>query len=112
MTALTPTDAILDWSAKKLVPWKQDALRRLAMAGSVSTADLDALLQLLKVQAGFAVADAPVPVPLDRAHLAAARSAGPALTLKAIRNVRNVNQRGAFRRAPGRSRGGRTCKLH
>lgn len=92
MTTTTPTDEILDWSAKKLTPWKQDALRRLATAGSVSTADLDELFLLLKAQAGFMVSGAPAPLPLDRSHLASAMSAGPSLTLKAIRNVQNVNR--------------------
>jgi hypothetical protein len=85
-------DEILAWSATKLAPWRQDALRRLASSSVLAAQDESELLDLIKEKAGFAlVAKPPAPTPLSKAHLSAVTSGSP-LQIKAIRNVKNVNR--------------------
>jgi hypothetical protein len=85
-------EEILDWSATKLTPWRQDALRRLAGSSSLSGQDESELLDLIKEKAGFSLAaKPPAPTPLSKAHLAAVASGSP-LQIKGIRNVKNVNR--------------------
>ncbi len=85
-------EEILDWSATKLSPWRQDALRRLAGSSTLSGQDESELLDLIKEKVGFPLAaKPPVPMPLSKAHLAAVTSGSP-LQIKGIRNVKNVNR--------------------
>ncbi|MBI1869125.1 MAG: AAA family ATPase [Methylocystis sp.] len=85
-------DEILDWSATKLTPWRQDALRRLAGSSAVTAQDESELLDLIKEKAGFPLAaKPPAPTPLTKAHLSAVTSGSP-LQIKGIRNVKNVNR--------------------
>jgi AAA domain len=85
-------DEILEWSATKLTPWRQDALRRLAGSTAVTPQDERELLDLIKEKAGFSlVAKPPAPTPLNKSHLASV-SSGPPLQIKGIRNVKNVNR--------------------
>jgi energy-coupling factor transporter ATP-binding protein EcfA2 len=85
-------DDILVWSAEKLAPWRQDALRRLACSSALSATDYDDLLALVKVKAGFTLAKKPPnPSPLTKAHFAVA-APGAAIQVKTIRNVKNVNR--------------------
>ena len=85
-------DEILDWSATKLTPWRQDALRRLAGSTAVTPQDESELLDLIKEKAGFSLAaKPPTPTPLNKAHLASVSSGSP-LQIKGIRNVKNVNR--------------------
>ncbi|MBJ7533168.1 AAA family ATPase [Rhodomicrobium vannielii ATCC 17100] len=85
-------DEILDWSATKLTPWRQDALRRLAGSAAVTVQDESELLDLIKEKAGFSLAaKPPTPTPLSKAHLASVSSGSP-LQIKGIRNVKNVNR--------------------
>ena len=51
MTA-EPIDEIEVWS-KKLAPWRQDALRRLAVSDALSGKDIDELLAMIKQAADF-----------------------------------------------------------
>ena len=85
-------EEILDWSATKLTPWRQDALRRLAGSSAVTVQDESELLDLIKEKAGFSLAaKPPTPTPLSKAHLASVSSGSP-LQIKGIRNVKNVNR--------------------
>jgi ABC-type cobalamin/Fe3+-siderophores transport system ATPase subunit len=85
-------DEILDWSATKLTPWRQDALRRLAGSTAVTVQDESELLDLIKEKAGFSLAaKPPTPTPLSKAHLASVSSGSP-LQIIGIRNVKNVNR--------------------
>ncbi len=83
---------ILEWSATRLAPWRQDALRRLAASSSLSAQDQDELLCLIKEAVGFTLpSPAPHPIPLSRAHFSTPVAGAP-IKIKAIRNVRNVNR--------------------
>ena len=83
---------ILEWSATKLSPWKQDALRRLACHATLVKADCDELLALIKSSVGFVLAQKPATtVPLEKSHFGSA-SPGAHFHIKAIRNVENVNR--------------------
>jgi hypothetical protein len=83
---------ILEWSATRLTPWRQDALRRLASSSSIGIQDHNELLSLIKDEAGFPLpAKPPAPIPLTKAHLSVA-TAGSPVQVKAIRNVENVNR--------------------
>jgi energy-coupling factor transporter ATP-binding protein EcfA2 len=83
---------ILEWSASKLSPWRQDALRRLANGAVIGAQDHDDLLSLIKESAGFSISPKPAaPVALAKAHLSAV-AAGASLQIKTIRNVTNVNR--------------------
>lgn len=83
---------IVDWSAKKLAPWRQDALRRLASSSAISDQDESELLDLIKDKAGFQLAaKPPAPKPLTKAHFSGVTSGSP-LQIKGIRDVKNVNR--------------------
>ena len=83
---------ILEWSASKLSPWRQDALRRLASGAAIGALDHDDLLSLIKESAGFSISPKPAaPIALAKAHLSAV-TAGASLQIKTIRNVTNVNR--------------------
>ena len=83
---------ILEWSNAKLAPWRQDALRRLASAPSLTVADESEILDLVKDKVGFQLPKKPpAPIPLNKSHLATI-SGGASLQIKGIRNVKNVNR--------------------
>lgn len=88
--ATEPIDDIEDWS-KKLVPWRQDALRRLAISTDLTDGDLDELLAMIKQAAGFNLANpAPTPEPFVKAHFGGGKQ--KPVVLKGIANVENVNR--------------------
>lgn len=85
-----PIDEIEVWS-KKLAPWRQDALRRLAVSDALSDNDIDELLAMIKQAAGFELATpAPVPVPFAKAHFGGGKK--KPIVLKGVANVQNVNR--------------------
>ncbi|WP_133365514.1 AAA family ATPase [Qipengyuania sediminis] len=85
-----PIDDIEAWS-KKLSPWRQDCLRRLAISNELTEEDLGELLAMIKQGAGFALDDpAPAPVPFAKAHFGGVKH--QPIVLKGIANVTNVNR--------------------
>lgn len=89
MTA-QPIDDIEAWS-KKLAPWRQDALRRLAVSNELSGDDFDELLAMIKKSVGFQLTkSAPVPVPFAKAHFGGGQQ--KPIVLKGVANVQNVNR--------------------
>lgn len=92
MTTVQPIDDIISWSDEKLQSWQRDALRRLACGGGLSATDEDELLAMVKQKAEF-TAETPPPAadPLTKAHFSGA-VAGSALSLKAVKEVKNVNR--------------------
>ncbi|MBC7286390.1 ATP-binding protein, partial [Hoeflea sp.] len=88
--AAQPIDDIEVWS-KKLSPWRQDALRRLAVSNELTDIDIDELLAMIKQAAGFELATpAPKPVPFAKAHFGGGKQ--QPIVLKGIANVQNVNR--------------------
>ena len=88
--AAEPIDDIEDWS-QKLSPWRQDALRRLAVSTELTDSDIDELLAMIKQSAGFALATpALTPVPFAKAHFGGGKQ--QPVVLKGIANVENVNR--------------------
>lgn len=88
--AAEPIDDIEAWS-EKLSPWRQDALRRLAVSNDLTDTDIDELLAMIKQVAGFELpAPAPKPVPFAKAHFGGGKQ--PPIVLKGIANVENVNR--------------------
>jgi ABC-type lipoprotein export system ATPase subunit len=89
MTA-EPIDEIEVWS-KKLAPWRQDALRRLAVSNELSGNDFDELLAMIKNAVGFQLTTpAPAPAPFTKAHFGGVKQ--KPIVLKGIANVQNVNR--------------------
>ncbi|MBL8652354.1 MAG: AAA family ATPase [Sphingopyxis sp.] len=88
--ATEPIDDIENWS-KKLSPWRQDALRRLAVSNDLTDGDSDELLAMIKHAAGFVLpSPAPTPVPFVKAHFGGGKQ--QPVVLKGIANVENVNR--------------------
>lgn len=88
--AAEPIDDIEDWS-KKLSPWRQDALRRLAISTDLTDVDFDELLAMIKKAAGFTLANpTPTPEPFEKAHFGGGKQ--QPVVLKGIANVENVNR--------------------
>lgn len=86
-----PTDDILSWSAG-LVPWRKDALRRLACSSTLPDSDREEIYALVKKKAGFTLAtEPPPPDPLTKSHVSSAL-VGPPIELKKIQNIQHVNQ--------------------
>ena len=57
-------EELLDW-ARGRPPWQQDALRRLALHGELTTDDLAALQLHIQQVAGFPAVNMPEPVPFS-----------------------------------------------
>ena len=72
--------------------WQKDALRRLALFGELTAEDLAALQLQIEQTVGFAVANAPDPVPLAEAHLSHAVSNDPKTELASLGPVRHVDR--------------------
>lgn len=88
--AAEPINDIEAWS-KKLSPWRQDCLRRLAISDDLTDTDLDELLAMIKEAAGFDLATpAPTPIPFAKAHFGDYKR--EPIVLKGIANVENVNR--------------------
>jgi ABC-type lipoprotein export system ATPase subunit len=88
--AAEPIDDIEAWS-EKLSPWRQDALRRLAVSNELTDTDIDELLAMIKQGAGFELATpAPKSLPFAKAHFGGGKQ--PPIVLKGIANVENVNR--------------------
>ena len=85
-----PIDDIEAWS-KKLSPWRQDCLRRLAVDSELADIELGELLALVKRAAGFTLeAEPPTPVAFTKAHFGGGKH--KPIVLKGIANVENVNR--------------------
>lgn len=85
-----PIDEIEVWS-KTLAPWRQDALRRLAVSNELSGDDFDELLAMIKEAAGFQLTTpVPAPVPFAKVHFCGGKQ--KPIVLKSIANVQNVNR--------------------
>ena len=84
-----PINDIEEWS-KKLSPWRQDCLRRLATSDELTDTDLDELLAMIKETAGLDLhTPAPTPVPFAKDHFGDCKR--DPIVLKGIANVENVN---------------------
>lgn len=85
-----PINDIEEWS-KKLSPWRQDCLRRLATSDELTDTDLDKLLAMIKETAGLdLLTPAPTPVPFAKDHFGDCKR--DPIVLKGIANVENVNR--------------------
>ncbi|MBI5242204.1 MAG: hypothetical protein HY922_00815 [Elusimicrobia bacterium] len=79
--------------AKKRPLWQQDALRRLAVKGTLSPQDLAELLDAMKVDCKTLPAERNPPLsPLTEAHLTSAAGGQGQIRLKALGEIANVNQ--------------------
>ena len=88
----TVSQDIISWS-KSLSPWKQDALRRLALSSQIGASDQDELIDQIRVEAGLSIKlSAPTTsVPLLVSHISSATTQGT-IAIKAITDVQSVNQ--------------------
>ncbi|MEI8045157.1 MAG: hypothetical protein WCL11_27340, partial [Verrucomicrobiota bacterium] len=85
---------LLTWSNDRPL-WQRDALRRVIVAGGITTQDLDELEQLCRTQHGVATpgGQALAAVPLAKEHVANCAAAGTeAVSLIALAKPRNVNR--------------------
>lgn len=90
MMASEAVDEIVAWSNTQ-APWRQDCLRRLALADDLSEVDRAELLSMIKRAAGFTLA-VPLPTadPFTKAHFSGG-SYTP-IILKGIANIAGVNR--------------------
>lgn len=85
-----PIDDIEAWS-EKLSPWRQDALRRLAISDQLTDNDFSDLMSMIKDEAGFKLeTPAPAAIPFTKSHFGGGNQTP--VTLKKISNVQNVNR--------------------
>ncbi len=88
--ASEPIDDVVAWSNTQ-VPWRQDCLRRLAIANDLSESDEAELLGTIKHAAGFTLADAPPAAdPFTKAHFSG--GSHTPIVLKGIANITGVNR--------------------
>ena len=88
--AATPIDEIESWS-KKLSPWRQDCLRRLATQNSLTESDFTDLLAIIRDGSKLSqTVTPPTPIPFERKHFSGGNS--QPLILKGIAEVQNVNR--------------------
>ncbi|MHC4475012.1 MAG: AAA family ATPase [Planctomycetota bacterium] len=78
--------------AEELPPWQSDAARRLLTQAGLTDADKEELLGILKASHGLADdKDAPKARPLTRGAVSGAPAVAARVTLKAMKNLCNVN---------------------
>ncbi|MCX6831737.1 MAG: ATP-binding protein, partial [candidate division Zixibacteria bacterium] len=84
---------ILHWSKSSLLPWQQDALRRIWIQRELEEADVSELLTMAKSHRGasYTGPQPPEPMPLDDNHIAANVVCESAPSLKSMHSLRNVN---------------------
>jgi hypothetical protein len=84
---------ILHWSKSSLLPWQQDALRRIWIQRELEEADVSELLTMAKSHRGasYTGPKPPEPMPLDDNHIAANVVCESAPSLKSMHSLRNVN---------------------
>lgn len=88
--ASEPIDDIVAWSNTQ-APWRQDCLRRLAIANDLSDSDEAALLGMIKQAAGLELAEAPPAAdPFTKAHFSG--GSHTPIVLKGIANIAGVNR--------------------
>ena len=88
--ASEPIDDVVAWSNTQ-VPWRQDCLRRLAIANDLSEGDEAELLRMIKHAAGFTLAEAPPAAdPFTKAHFSGGSHTH--IVLKGIANIAGVNR--------------------
>ncbi len=88
--ASEPIDDVVAWSNTQ-VPWRQDCLRRLAIANDLSASDEAELLGMIKHAAGFVVSETPLTaVPFTKAHFSG--GSHTPIVLKGIANIAGVNR--------------------
>ena len=86
-----PHEELLGWAAGRL-PWQQDALRRLASQGELTTDDLLALRLQIHRAAGLPAENVSDPVPLAEEHLNQAASNNPTTVLASLGPIRHVDR--------------------
>ncbi|MEK0265964.1 hypothetical protein QT383_06600 [Stenotrophomonas rhizophila] len=86
-------EEVLAW-AKNLPPWRQDALRRLCVQGSLSEADLDEILDLVKQHHGISSVHEPAtrPIPFTVDHFPAEANQGRTAVLTSLHTLVNVGK--------------------
>jgi energy-coupling factor transporter ATP-binding protein EcfA2 len=90
MMASEPIDDIVAWSNTQ-APWRQDCLRRLAIANDLSEGDEAELLGMIKHAAGFTLAETPATAdPFTKAHFSG--GSHTPIVLKGIANIAGVNR--------------------
>ena len=83
---------ILVWATTNLLPWQRDALRRLFQQTELSTQDFDDLYAMMKSAQGLPDDKDRQPVSLAEEHLPADPLTSKPVILKAVRDLKNVNQ--------------------
>lgn len=86
-----PLGSLLEWSKDRPI-WQQDALRRLAVSGELSEADLLELKTAIERAAGLQVQTKPELSPLTEEHLRPVISANEETVLASLGPVRNVGR--------------------
>ncbi|QNO29445.1 AAA family ATPase [Sphingopyxis sp. OPL5] len=90
MMASEPIDDVVAWSNTQ-VPWRQDCLRRLAIANDLSESDEAELLGMIKHAAGFTLAETPPTAdPFTKGHFSG--GSHTPIVLKGIANIAGVNR--------------------
>lgn len=84
-------EELLVWSRNRPI-WQQDALRRLAQNGELTTNDLAELELQIRKEAGFPTENALQPEPLAAEHLSQASSAATKLVLASLGPVQHVDR--------------------
>ena len=82
---------LLVWASKRPI-WQQDALRRLAQNGELTSEDFAELELLVRKNAGLSAENVPEPVPVAAEHLSQAASDSPEIALASLGPVRNVDR--------------------
>ena len=90
---------ILTWSTS-LPLWQSDAIRRLFVNADLSDEDMDDLFALLKSEHGIPDPKGRAPVQLDAADIPVAAAPGIKVTLRALKDLRNVNRIADKQRLP------------
>ena len=84
-------EELLSWAEGRSL-WQRDGLRRLALQGELTTADLSALRLQIEKAAGLPAENAPDSVPLAQEHLNQATGDNPKTVLASLGPVRHVDR--------------------
>ena len=86
-------DKLIAWSNHPARPaWQKDALRRIAISGTLNSDDVAELLRIIEKESDLVDEDAPAVIPLDAGHLSDSATIAPRTILGSIGPVRGVDR--------------------
>ena len=90
---MSALDSIVEWAEEDLLDWQSDAVRRLLLQEELTPEDKEEILRMIKESHGLKDPKHPAPKlqPLKKGDVSGAPETRVKITLKALKDLKNVN---------------------